>query len=155
MEPVTSAETDKIDEDICYVIPSCGMTRAQTSTMIEDTRASIDMGDKQDTEKASRSKWIVIQIRTEMVHVVWTKANGVWGQMWIGAPGRLQSARGEVITKMIVVMTPEGAVFHELVNHMVMWVAKEIMFIMIEDFSETFVITTEDPDVAPVIVMCL
>ena len=41
MEPVTSAETDKIEEEKSSVIPSCGVTQAQASTMAKDTRASI------------------------------------------------------------------------------------------------------------------
>ena len=45
MEPVTSAETDKFEEDISNVIPSCGVTQAQASTMAEDTRASIKWKD--------------------------------------------------------------------------------------------------------------
>ena len=40
IEPVTSAETDKFEEEISNVIPSCGVTQAQASTMAEDTRAS-------------------------------------------------------------------------------------------------------------------
>ena len=41
MEPVTSAETDKFEEEISNVIPSCGVTQAQATTMAKDTRASI------------------------------------------------------------------------------------------------------------------
>ena len=45
MEPVTSAETDKFEEEISNVIPSCGVTQAPASTMAEDTRASIKWKD--------------------------------------------------------------------------------------------------------------
>ena len=45
MEPVTSAETEKIEEEIPGVFPSCVVTRAQARKMAEDTRASIDTED--------------------------------------------------------------------------------------------------------------
>ena len=48
MEPVTSAETDKIEEEISSVIPSCGVTQAQVSTMAKDKRASIKRKDIQE-----------------------------------------------------------------------------------------------------------
>ena len=64
MEPVKSAETDKIEEEISDVIPSCWVTQAQASTMVEDTRASIDIGDKRGREKKPRSTWMVTVMRT-------------------------------------------------------------------------------------------
>ena len=51
MEPVTSAETDKIEEEIYSVIPSCGMTQAQASTMAKDTRASIKRKDIRERDQ--------------------------------------------------------------------------------------------------------
>ena len=45
MEPVTSAETEKIEEEIPGVFPSCVVTRAQARKMAEDTRASIHTED--------------------------------------------------------------------------------------------------------------
>ena len=45
MEPVTSAETEKIEEEIPGVFPYCVVTRAQARKMAEDTRASIDTED--------------------------------------------------------------------------------------------------------------
>ena len=51
IEPVTSAETDKIEEEIYSVIPSCGMTQAQASTMAKDTRASIKRKDIRERDQ--------------------------------------------------------------------------------------------------------
>ena len=45
MEPFTSAETEKIEEEIPGVFPSCMVTRAQARKMAEDTRALIDTED--------------------------------------------------------------------------------------------------------------
>ena len=50
-EPVTSAETDKFEEEISNVIPSCEMTQAQASTMAEDTRASIKWKDIRERDQ--------------------------------------------------------------------------------------------------------
>ena len=50
-EPVTSAKTDTIEEEVSSVIPSCVMTKAQARKMAEDTRASIIMDDKQDESR--------------------------------------------------------------------------------------------------------
>ena len=47
-EPVTSAETDKIEEEISSVIPSCGVTQPQASTMAKDTGASITWEDNRE-----------------------------------------------------------------------------------------------------------
>ena len=51
MEPVTSAETDKIEEEISSMIPSCGVTQAQGSTMAKNTRASIKRKDIRERDK--------------------------------------------------------------------------------------------------------
>ena len=51
MEPVSSAETDKIEEDISSVIPSCGVTQAQASTMAKDTRRSIARKDIRERDQ--------------------------------------------------------------------------------------------------------
>ena len=51
MEPVTSAETDKFEEEISNVIPSCGKTQAQASTMVENTRASIKRKDIRERDQ--------------------------------------------------------------------------------------------------------
>ena len=45
MEPVTSAETEKIEEEISGVLPSCVVTRAQARKMAEHSGASIDIED--------------------------------------------------------------------------------------------------------------
>ena len=45
MEPLTSTETVKIEEEIPDMYPSYVVTRAQTKRMAEDTRASIDTED--------------------------------------------------------------------------------------------------------------
>ena len=45
MEPVTSAETEKIEEEIPGVFPYCVVTRAQARKMAEDTRALTDTED--------------------------------------------------------------------------------------------------------------
>ena len=50
MEPVTSAETDKFEEEVPSVIPLCVVTQARASKMAEDTRALIKMGDKQNKD---------------------------------------------------------------------------------------------------------
>ena len=51
MEPVTSAETDKIEEEISSVIPSCRMTQARACTMAKDTRASIKRKDIREKDQ--------------------------------------------------------------------------------------------------------
>ena len=51
MEPVTSAETDKIEEEKSSVIPSCGVTQAQASTTAKDTRASIKWKDIRERDQ--------------------------------------------------------------------------------------------------------
>ena len=51
MEPVTSAKTDKFEEEISNVIPSCGVTQAQASTMAKDTRASIKWKDIRERDQ--------------------------------------------------------------------------------------------------------
>ena len=52
MEPVTSAaENDKFEEEISNVIPSCGVTQAQASTMAKDTRASIKWKDIRERDQ--------------------------------------------------------------------------------------------------------
>ena len=51
MEPVTSAETDKFEEEISNVIPSCGVTQAQATTMAKDTRASIKWKDIRERDQ--------------------------------------------------------------------------------------------------------
>ena len=49
-EPVTSAKTDTMEKELSSVIPSCVVTQARASKMAEDTRASIEMDDKQDKD---------------------------------------------------------------------------------------------------------
>ena len=51
MEPVTSAENDKFEEEISNVIPSCGVTQAQASTMAKDRRASIKWKDIRERDQ--------------------------------------------------------------------------------------------------------
>ena len=51
MEPVTSEETDKFEEEISNVIPSCGVTQAQATTMAKDTRASIKWKDIRERDQ--------------------------------------------------------------------------------------------------------
>ena len=46
-EPVTSAKTDAIEEEVSNVIDSCMVTQARTSKMAEDTRASNKMDGEQ------------------------------------------------------------------------------------------------------------
>ena len=50
MEPVTSAETDKFEEEVPGVISPCVMTQARASKMAKDTRASNKMDGKQDED---------------------------------------------------------------------------------------------------------
>ena len=49
-EPVTSAKTDTIEEEVSNVIPSCMLTQARASKMAEDTRVSNKMDCKQDKD---------------------------------------------------------------------------------------------------------
>ena len=56
MEPVTSAETDKFEEEISNVIPSCEVTQAQACTMVEDTGASIKWKDIRGRDQESSNK---------------------------------------------------------------------------------------------------
>ena len=51
MEPVTSAETNKIEKEISSVIPSCRVTQVQASTMAMATRASIKWEDIRERDQ--------------------------------------------------------------------------------------------------------
>ena len=157
MVPVTSAETDKLEEEISNVIPSCGVTQAQANTMAEDTRTSIKWKDIPEGTKTLLTTMMVSEIGTD--NVVPTEANGISGQMETGATDRKQvrNPRVEVImiAEMIVEMWTDGAMVHQMVNHIMMLVAGKTMPVTIETLTENYMMMTEDIGVTLMISMCL
>ena len=157
MEPVTSAENDKFEEEISNVIPSCGVTQAQASTMAKDTRASIKWKDirerdqdpsnnndgKRDRDRyrgPNRSKW---HFRSE----------GDWRnrrKTSTDRQGRSNNDRRDDRRD-----GADGAMVHQMVNHIIMLVAGKTMPVTIEALADNSVMMTEDLNVTLVIAMCL
>ena len=157
MEPVTSAETEKIEEEIPGVFPSWRWLKLRPVRW-QKTQGRWSNG--KIFEKGTKTlltTMMVSEIGTEIV--VPTEANGISGQTGTGATERKQvrSARDEVImiAEMIVEMWTDGAMVHQMVNHIMMLVASKTMPVTIEALTENSVMMTDDLDVTLMISMCL
>ena len=100
---------------------------------------------------------MVSEIGTDIV--VPTEANSISDQKGTGATEgkQVRIARDEVImiAEMIVEMGADGAMVHQMVNHIMMLVAGKTMPVTIEALAENSVMMTEDLNVTLVIAMCL